>query len=67
MTKPSLKGGALTTHINKAHNISKNITKKEFMEFSTNNESENSDKTLKYTNLWWNTPRNKIKKTMKKT
>ena len=29
--KPDFKNGALTTHIKKAHNISNNITKKEFM------------------------------------
>ena len=29
--KPYFKNGAMTTHIKKAHNISINITKKEFM------------------------------------
>ena len=46
MTKPTLKGGALTTHIKKAHNISKNITRKEFIEIFINNESENNDKNI---------------------
>ena len=46
MTKPTWKGGALTTNIKKAHNISKNITKKEPMEIFTNNESENNDKNI---------------------
>ena len=36
----------LTTHIKKAHNISKNITKEEFMEISTNNESDNNNKNI---------------------
>ena len=32
-------------YFKKGHNISKNITKKEFMEISTNIESDNNDKT----------------------
>ena len=41
--KPYLKKGALTNHMKKAHNIFKTTTKKEFMEISTNNESDNND------------------------
>ena len=40
MWQTLLKKGALTTHIKKAHNISNNITKKELMAMSTNNESD---------------------------
>ena len=45
--KPYFRKRALITHIKKAHNISNNITKKEFMAMSTNNESDNNKKTLK--------------------
>ena len=42
------KKGALTTHIKKANTISNNITNKEFMAMSKNNESDhNNKKTLK--------------------
>ena len=44
--KPYLKKGALTTHIKKAHNYSKNITKKEFMAIFTNIESDNNNKNI---------------------
>ena len=47
--KPYYKKGTLITHIKKAHNISNNITKKEFIEISTNNESDNNNKILKQT------------------
>ena len=46
MKSPALKKGALTTHIKKAHNISNNITKKEFMAILTNNESDNNNKNI---------------------
>ena len=42
--KPYFRKGALTTHIKKAHNISNQITKKEFMAISTSNESDNNNK-----------------------
>ena len=35
--------GALTNNMMKAHNISKTTTKKEFMEISINNESDNNN------------------------
>ena len=35
----------------KAHNISKTTTKKEFMEISTNNESDNSDTNIEVDKL----------------
>ena len=44
--KPYLKKSALTTHIKKAHKISNNIIKKEFMAISTNNELDNKDKNI---------------------
>ena len=44
--KPYFKTGALITHIKKAHNISNNITKKEPMAISTNNESDNNNKNI---------------------
>ena len=49
--KPYFKKGALTTHIKKAHNISNYITKKEFMAISTNNESDNNNKTIEVDKL----------------
>ena len=49
--KPYFKKGALTTHIKKAHNISNNITKKEFMAISTNNESDNNNKNIEVNKL----------------
>ena len=42
--KPYFKKGALTTHRKKAHNISNNITKNEFMAIFTNNELDNNNK-----------------------
>ena len=44
--KSYFKKGALTTHIQKAHNISNKITNKELMEISTNNESDNNNKKI---------------------
>ena len=41
----------LTTHIKKAHNICKNITKKEFMEISPNDESDNNEQNIEEENL----------------
>ena len=40
----------MTTNIKKAHNISKNISKKEFMEISTNNVSDKNDKIIEVDN-----------------
>ena len=47
--KPYL--GALTHHMKKVHNISKTTTKKEFMEISTNNESDNNDTNIEIDKL----------------
>ena len=44
--KTYFKKGSLKTHIKIAHNISNNITKKEFMAISTNNESDNNYKNI---------------------
>ena len=41
----------LTTHIKKAHNISKNITKKEFVEISISYESDNNEKNIEVEKL----------------
>ena len=49
--KHYLKKGKLTTHIKKAHNISNNITRKEFMAISTNNESDNNNKNIEVDKL----------------
>ena len=49
--KPYFKNGALTNHMKKAHNISKTTTKKEFMEISTNNESDNNDTNIEIDKL----------------
>ena len=49
--KPYFKKGALTTHKKKAHNISNNITKKEFMAISTNNDSDNTNKNIEVDKL----------------
>ena len=49
--KSYFKKGALTTHMKKAHNISKNMTKKELMTISTNNESDNNNKNFEVNKL----------------
>ena len=49
--KSYLKKGALTTHIKKAYNISNNITKKELMAISINNESDNNYKNIEVDKL----------------
>ena len=49
--KPYSKKCAFTTHIKKAHNISNNITKKEVMAISKNNESDNNNKNIKVDKL----------------
>ena len=49
--KPYLKKGSLTTHIKKAYNISNNITTKELMAISTNNESDNNNKYIEVDKL----------------
>ena len=51
VTNPTLKKGALTNHMTKVHNISKTTTKKEFMEISTNNESDNNDTNIEIDKL----------------
>ena len=51
MTNPTLKKGALTNFMTKVHNISKTTTKKEFMEISTNNESDNNDTNIEIDKL----------------
>ena len=58
--KPYFKKCALTTHMKKAYNIPKTTTIKDFMEIFTNMVSDNDDKkTLRKTNLRWNTPKHK--------
>ena len=49
--KTFFKTGALTTHIKQAHNISNNITKKELMAITTNNESDNNNKNIEVDKL----------------
>ena len=51
MWQTLLKKCDLTNHMKKAHNISNTTTKKEFMEISTNNESDNNDTNIEIDKL----------------
>ena len=49
--EPNFEKSALTNNMQKAHNISKNTTKTDFKEISTNNESNNNDTNIKLDKL----------------